>query len=88
MFSLKIKYFLYGILVSVSLISIITYANSDGVFGDYFDRMTGFCALGGSTSEVLTGLGNNTDLVPFGTKRCTTLKSLIGNIFGSTAAPD
>jgi len=46
--------------------------------------MTGYCLEGGSTSEVLTGLADNSDLTnhPFGEKRCTSLKSLIGNIFG------
>lgn len=90
MFSPQIRWFFYGALVSASLISVTTYALTwpDGVFGDYFTRMTGFCLEGGSTSEVLTGLGNNADLVPFWTKRCTSLKSLIGNIFGSTSAPE
>jgi len=45
MFTQKIKYFLYGMIASLSLVSVITYASgTDGVFGDYFERITGLCA--------------------------------------------
>ena len=51
MYFLKIKYFLYGILISLSLNFIITQANiADGEFGVYFERMTGIC----NTGEVIT----------------------------------
>lgn len=47
----KIKYFLFGILVSATLNVIITQANpDDGVFGVYFERMTGICP----TNNVIT----------------------------------
>lgn len=91
MFSIKIKSFLYGAIVSASLISMTTYALSwpDGVFGDYFENMTGYCLSGWSNAQVLTGLAGNSDAPDdFGSKRCTSLKSLIWNIFGSTSAPD
>lgn len=75
MFSIKIKYFLYGIITSVSLISIVTYAASgpDGVFGDYFTRMTGLCASNSVVTWFQTGS-------LYGKQECITIGSLVGSL--------
>lgn len=76
MYFLKIKYFLYGILISLSLNFIITQANiADGEFGVYFERMTGIC----NTGEVITWYSG--DSLNFWEKECTPFKEIVGNIF-------
>ncbi len=96
MFSLKIRYTLYGMIISASLITIVAQATTtDGVFGEYFRRMVGTCNL--SNAQVLTGFDDNPSVALFGTKACTTLTSLLdtigikvtsGNVgIGTVAAP-
>lgn len=82
MHSFKIKYFLYGILISISLNFIITQASSnDGEFGVYFERITGIC----NADEVITGYSG--DSLNFWEKKCTPFKEIVGNIFwGSVPA--
>lgn len=75
MFTQKIKYFLYGMIASLSLVSVITYASgTDGVFGDYFERITGLCAA----NSVITWFEDASGT--FGTKNCTTISSLVGSL--------
>lgn len=85
----RLRYALYGALASASLVSLSVQAGpNDGVFGDYFTNMTGYCDISGTNSQVLTGLANNSDGEPFGTKRCTSLRVLIANIFALSSARD
>ncbi len=96
MFSLKIRYTLYGMIISASLITLVAQASStDGVFGEYFRKMVGTCVT--ANAEVLTGFDPNPTLGIFGTKVCTTITSLLdtigidvisGNVgIGTVAAP-
>jgi len=78
MSSLKLKSFILGILISSSFISIITYAHSDGVFGEYFDRMVQPCGLPGST--IINGFSSGS--TDYGTISCKSLFNLLGTIFG------
>lgn len=81
MFSIKIKSFIYGVLVSISLISVITYASgSDGVFGDYFKRMIN--DVSGSICENTNTVITDFDETPsntYGTKVCRTIKDLMSS---------
>ncbi len=74
MFSIKIKSFLYGVIISAWLVSVMTYANSDGVFGDYFTRMTGLC----TNDSVITWFQTSSSI--YGTKECTRISDLIGSL--------
>ncbi len=77
MFSLKIRYVLYGIILSASLITLVAQASTvDGVFGEYFRRMVGMCSA--SSAQVITGFDNNSGT--FGVKVCTTLTNLLDTI--------
>ena len=55
---------------------------ADGIFGDYFTRMTGVC----SNSEVLSGFDNSASS-NFGNKTCTAIKTILGTVFGASTAP-
>ena len=77
MFSLKIRYALYGVIASASLITLVAQATTtDGVFGEYFSRMVGVCST--TDAEVITGFDSNPSL--FGVKVCKTLTSLLDTI--------
>ncbi len=77
MFSLKIRYTLYGVILSASLITLVAQATTtDGVFGEYFSRMVGVCST--TDAEVITGFDSNPSL--FGVKVCKTLTSLLDTI--------
>ncbi len=84
MFSLQLRYFLYGTIISASLISLSVQAwTNDGVFGDYFTRIIGGCP----TNTVITGF-DSTASASYGTRQCSSLQSILGAIFGSSVAPD
>jgi len=83
MSSHKIKSFILGILISSSFISIIAYAHSDGVFGEYFDRMVQPCGLPGST--IINGFSSGS--TDYSTISCTSLFDLLGTIFGPSVPP-
>ncbi len=73
----KLRYTLYGTIISASLITLVAQASSvDGVFGDYFRKMVGTCTLW--TDQVITWFDNNPNF--FGEKVCTTLTSLLDTI--------
>lgn len=78
----KLKYISYGIgisLVTTTLVSNASWLN--GIFGDYFANMTLAC----SSNNVVTWFdasGPN-----FGLRHCSTLQSILGNIFGASTAP-
>ncbi len=77
MFSLKIRYTLYGMILSASLITLVAQASTvDGVFGEYFRNMVGVCST--TDAKVITGFDNNPSL--FGDKVCTKLTSLLDTI--------
>lgn len=87
-FTSRLRYALYGAVASASLISLsVSAGTADGVFGDYFTRMTGYCDISSTNSEVLTGLAATSDGFDFGTKRCTSLRVLIGRVFASFPTP-
>ncbi len=71
MFSLKIRYTLYGMIISASLITLVAQASStDGVFGIYFRNMiTTAC----SWVNILTWFDDTNGSVAYGTKICTAL---------------
>lgn len=81
MFSIKIKSFLYGALISISFISVITYASwPDGVFGDYFKRIIN--DVSGSICENTNTVITDFDETPgntYGTKVCRTIKDLMSS---------
>lgn len=84
MFSSKIKYLISGILAYLSVVAIFASSptpGSDGKFGDYFVRMTWICPAGEVIIWYYTGNLN------YGTKNCTSLKTLFRNIFGSDPIP-
>ena len=79
--SQKIKYTLYGVLASVSVITLVTQAaGPDGVFGDYFSKMTLNCT---NTYDLITGFNNTGD---YGMRKCHTIQEVFQNVFGSTGA--
>lgn len=81
--SLQLRYFLYGTILSVSLISLSVQAGTnDGVFGDYFTRIIGGCP----SNTVITGFDSTAST--YGTRQCSSLQSLLGTLFGSSIAPD
>ena len=55
---------------------------ADGIFGDYFTRMTWVC----SSSEVLSGFDNSVSS-NFGNKTCTAIQTILGTVFGASTAP-
>ena len=76
MFSSQIRWFLYGVLITTSLVSIITYASgTDGVFGDYFERIVANVGTCTNSDVVVTGFSN----APYGTKLCRTIKDLMSS---------
>ena len=75
----KLRYTLYGAVASLSLITLAVQASSpDGVFGDYFTNMTGFCI----SDQVITGF-SNTAGATYATKQCTSLAQILGGITGN-----
>ena len=71
MFSLKIRYALYGVIASASLITLVAQANTtDGVFGIYFRNMINTACTG---TGVLTGFDDIIGSAGYGTKICTGL---------------
>lgn len=66
---------------SFSFIAITKAGTADGIFGDYFSRMTGDCAA----NEAITGF----DQTPatYGAKKCTAIGAIVAAIFGSSTAP-
>ncbi len=83
MFSPQLRYFLYGSLLSASLISLSASAGTaDGVFGDYFTRIIGGCPA----NTVVTGFDSTAST--YGTRQCSSLQLLLGTLFGSSTAPD
>ncbi len=80
MFTQKIKYFLYGIIISASLISIFSYASwPDGVFGDYFQNIINNSVVCNDPNAVVTGF-DNTLGASYGTKICRTIKDLVSSL--------
>ena len=85
MFSSQLRYFLYGTVLSASLISLSVSAGAaDGVFGDYFTRMIGSCNP--SFWQVVTGF--DTTPTTYGNRQCTGIKWILASVFGSSSAPD
>ena len=83
MFSSQLRYFLYGTVVSISIISLsVSAGETDGVFGDYFTRIIGSCP----SNTVVTGFDSTAST--YGTRRCSSLQALLGTLFGSSIAPD
>lgn len=75
MFSPKIQWFLYGVLITSSLVSVITYANSDGIFGDYFENI-----IDDATSCWVNTAITWFDATPwttYGTQECTTFDTIV-----------
>ena len=87
MFSIKLQYFLYGSILSASLIVLSTQAaGPNGVFGDYFTNMITDAASCG-TNTVLTGF-NATPGTNYGKQECTTFQNIVKSLFaGSTGSP-
>ncbi|MBC7503719.1 hypothetical protein H7169_02010 [Candidatus Gracilibacteria bacterium] len=81
-FKTKIRYTLYGVIASASIISISAQAAGlDGVFGDYFTNMTTSCGA----NEAITGF--NTAPATYGMRICTTFQSIVGSVLGTGIAP-
>lgn len=80
MFSPQIRWFLYGVLITTSLVSVVTYASthSDGVFGEYFERMTGICESG----KLITGFDSGS--TNYWLKECTSLQDILADAFWYT----
>jgi hypothetical protein len=79
----QLRYFFYGTILSVSLISLsVSAGTADGVFGDYFTRIIGSC----TTNTVVTGFDSTAHT--YGARQCSSLQSLLGTLFGSSVAPD
>ncbi len=76
MFSLKIRYALYGVIASASLITLVAQASpTDGVFGDYFRRMITTACTG---TGVVTGFDDTIGSAAYGMKTCTALSTILG----------
>ena len=81
----NLRYFLYGIVLTVSITTLATQATGpDGVFGDYFQNMinnAGTCGAG----TVVTGF-DTTPGTNYGKRQCTTFDNLVKTVlttFGS-----
>lgn len=83
MFSIKIKSFLYGSLITASLISVTTYALTwpDGVFGDYFERMIqpAWCWL----ASAITGFSGASSA--YGQQECMTFIDIVKSVIPTQA---
>lgn len=85
MFSPQIRWFLYGVLITTSLVSVITYASGiDGVFGDYFDNII-HDAVGCWTNTAITGF--DTTPANFGKQKCTTFDNIVRTVLWVGTTP-
>ena len=76
----KIKYFLYGIFVSASIVSVVTYATwPDGVFGDYFQNIINSTWVCNDANSVVTSFDDSLGS-SYGTKICRTIKDLVSSL--------
>lgn len=79
MFTSRIRIFLFGIITSISLVSVLTYASGpDGVFGDYFQNMINNSLVCSDPNVVVTGFDNTPS--NYGTKVCRTIKDLVSTL--------
>lgn len=79
MFSSRIRYSLYGVILTASLGSLaVQAAGTDGIFGDYFQNMIRDAASCG-TNTVITGF-DTTDGSTFGTQECTPFNTLVKTV--------
>lgn len=82
----KVKYALYGALISTSIVSTIAYAGTiDGVFGDYFRNIVTNAASCGTNTAII-GFDTTTGST-FGTQKCTTFQSIVQSVLGTSTAP-
>lgn len=82
MFSSQARYFLYGTLLSASVISLSVQAGTnDGVFGDYF---TNIIQNNCTNSTLVTWF----ELTPYGKPKCSTIQSILASVFSSSSAPE
>ncbi|MBC7503941.1 hypothetical protein H7169_03140, partial [Candidatus Gracilibacteria bacterium] len=82
LYNSRLRYTLYGMIASASLISISAQAaGPDGVFGDYFTNMTTSCGA----NEAITGF--NTAPATYGMRICTTFQSIVGSVLGTGISP-
>lgn len=87
MFSPQLRYFLYGTVLSASLISLSVQAGTaDGVFGDYFNNIIRDASSCG-TNTAITGF-TATAGASFGTQRCTTFQDIVKSVLGTSSAID
>lgn len=76
----KIKYFLFGIIISASIVSVVTYATwDDGVFGDYFQNIINNAWICNNANSVVTSFDNSLGS-SYGTKICRTIKDLVSSL--------
>ena len=79
MFSSRIRYSLYGVILTASLGSLaVQAAGTDGIFGDYCQNMIRDAASCG-TNTVITGF-DTTDGSTFGTQECTPFNTLVKTV--------
>lgn len=79
MFSSRIRYSLYGVILTASLGSLaVQAAGTDGIFGDYFQNMIRDAASCG-TNTVITGF-DTTAGSTFGTQECTPFNTLVKTV--------
>ncbi len=83
----RLRYALYGSLLSASLISLSVSAGAaDGVFGEYFNNIIKDSTNCGINTTI-TGF-TSTAGTSFGTQRCTTFQNIVKSVLGSSTAPD
>ena len=78
--SSRLRYTLYGTVLSASLISLSASAGTaDGVFGEYFKNIINTpCSYG---YEVITGFSASS--TNYGTRTCTSIATVLGNSTGN-----
>ena len=87
MFSSQLRYFLYGTILSASLISLsVSAGTADGVFGEYFNniiRDSTNCGINTAITWFTSTAGAS-----FGIQRCTTFQNIVQSVLGISSAID
>ncbi len=76
MTSLSLRYSLLGLLLSLTTLTPVHAGVSDGLFGDYFTNMIGYCP---STTDVVIGFSPNA--IDYGARKCTPLSTILATLF-------
>ena len=76
MTSLSLRYSLLGLLLSLTTLTPVHAAGDNGLFGDYFTNMIGYCP---STTDVVIGFSPNT--IDYGTRNCRSVANILATLF-------